>query len=256
MATSSPFHQVAQQWNVVTGETNYPFCTNLVWTLFPKQHCSIPWAQSDDIAGESSYWGWHFRAHVFAWMALLVSCTSQALDSKCLAKRTYRSKGGCTHTTKVGLQVLHARIATKIFHFLLDTHFPHWLIDGLMDGWMDGWIDGLMDWWIDGLMGWWVDGLMDWWIDGLMDWWIDGLMDWWIDGLMDWWIDGLMDWWIDGLMDWLIDWLIDWFFFLPFSRRRSLVDDCFTGHSPGSAISIPAAPDVHEGLGQIQASAP
>ena len=46
------------------------------------------------------------------------------------------------------------------------------------------------------------------------------------------------------------------FFSAPFSRRRSLVDDCFTGQSPGSAISIPAAPDVHEGLGQIQASAP
>ena len=45
-------------------------------------------------------------------------------------------------------------------------------------------------------------------------------------------------------------------FFSPFSRTRSLVDDCFTGQSPGSAISIPAAPDVHEGLGQIQASAP
>jgi len=45
-------------------------------------------------------------------------------------------------------------------------------------------------------------------------------------------------------------------FFSPFSRSRSLVDDCFTGQSPGSAISIPAAPDVHEGLGQIQASAP
>ena len=46
------------------------------------------------------------------------------------------------------------------------------------------------------------------------------------------------------------------FFSAPFSRRRSLVDDCFTGQSPGSAISIPAAPDVHEALGQIQASAP
>ena len=49
------------------------------------------------------------------------------------------------------------------------------------------------------------------------------------------------------------------FFFFPpllFPRRRSLLDDCFTGQSPGSAISIPAAPDVHEGLGQIQASAP
>ena len=46
------------------------------------------------------------------------------------------------------------------------------------------------------------------------------------------------------------------FFSAPFSRRRSLVDDCFTGQSPGSATSIPAAPDVHEGLGQIQASAP
>ena len=51
-----------------------------------------------------------------------------------------------------------------------------------------------------------------------------------------------------------------WYFFVffsaPFSRRRSLVDDCFTGQSPGSAIFIPAAPDVHEALGQIQASAP
>ena len=46
------------------------------------------------------------------------------------------------------------------------------------------------------------------------------------------------------------------FFSAPFSRRRSLVDDCFTGQSPGSAISIPAAPDVHEGLCQFQASAP
>ena len=46
------------------------------------------------------------------------------------------------------------------------------------------------------------------------------------------------------------------FFPAPFSRRRSLVDDCFTGQSPGNAISIPAAPDVHEGLSQIQASAP
>ena len=48
------------------------------------------------------------------------------------------------------------------------------------------------------------------------------------------------------------------FFFppAPFFRRRSQVDDCFTGQSPGNAISIPAAPDVHEGLGQIQASAP
>ena len=34
------------------------------------------------------------------------------------------------------------------------------------------------------------------------------------------------------------------------------MDDCFTGQSPGNAISIPAAPDVHEGLGQIQATAP
>ena len=48
------------------------------------------------------------------------------------------------------------------------------------------------------------------------------------------------------------------FFFppAPFFRRRSQVDDCFTGQSPGNAISIPAAPDVHEGLAQIQASAP
>ena len=55
------------------------------------------------------------------------------------------------------------------------------------------------------------------------------------------------------------DCTIFFLFFLfsaPFSRKRSLVDDCFTGQSPGSAISIPAAPDVHEGLGQIQASAP
>ena len=52
--------------------------------------------------------------------------------------------------------------------------------------------------------------------------------------------------------------MIFFFFFpsAPFSRRRSLVDDCFTGQSPGSAISIPAAPDVHEGLGQSQAAAP
>ena len=37
------------------------------------------------------------------------------------------------------------------------------------------------------------------------------------------------------------------FFFFPrsFFSQRSLVDDCFTGQSPGSAISIPAAPDVH-----------
>ena len=34
------------------------------------------------------------------------------------------------------------------------------------------------------------------------------------------------------------------------------MDDCFTWQSPGNAISIPAAPDVHEWLGQIQASAP
>ena len=34
------------------------------------------------------------------------------------------------------------------------------------------------------------------------------------------------------------------------------MDDCFTGQPPGNAISIPAVPDVHEGLGQIQASAP
>ena len=48
------------------------------------------------------------------------------------------------------------------------------------------------------------------------------------------------------------------FFFLPppFFRRRSQVDDCFTGQSPGNAVSIPAAPDVHEWLGEIQASAP
>ena len=50
--------------------------------------------------------------------------------------------------------------------------------------------------------------------------------------------------------------VVIFFFSAPFSRRRSLVDDCFTGQSPGSAISIPVAPDVHEGLGQIQASAP
>ena len=42
----------------------------------------------------------------------------------------------------------------------------------------------------------------------------------------------------------------------PFFRKRSQVDDCFTGQSPGNAISIPAAPDVHEWLGQIQPSAP
>ena len=48
------------------------------------------------------------------------------------------------------------------------------------------------------------------------------------------------------------------FFLLPhlFFRRRSEVDDCFTGQSPGNGISIPAAPDAHEWLGQIQASAP
>ena len=47
------------------------------------------------------------------------------------------------------------------------------------------------------------------------------------------------------------------FFFSPhlFFRRRSH-DDCFTGQSPGNAISIRAAPDVHDWLGQIQASAP
>ena len=28
------------------------------------------------------------------------------------------------------------------------------------------------------------------------------------------------------------------------SRSRSVVKDCFTGQSPGKAISIPAAPDV------------
>ena len=31
------------------------------------------------------------------------------------------------------------------------------------------------------------------------------------------------------------------------------MDDCFIGQFPGPAICIPAAPDVHEGLGQIQA---
>ena len=38
------------------------------------------------------------------------------------------------------------------------------------------------------------------------------------------------------------------FFFFPrapFCRSRSVVD-CFTGQSPGKAISIPAAPDVHQ----------
>ena len=45
------------------------------------------------------------------------------------------------------------------------------------------------------------------------------------------------------------------FFSAPFSRRRSLVDDCFTGQPPGNAISIPAAPDVYEGPGQMKASA-
>ena len=50
--------------------------------------------------------------------------------------------------------------------------------------------------------------------------------------------------------------VVSFFFPAPFFRRRSQVDDCFTGQSPGNAISIPAAPDVHEGLGQIQASAP
>ena len=36
------------------------------------------------------------------------------------------------------------------------------------------------------------------------------------------------------------------FFFLraPFCRSKSVVKDCFTGQSPGKAISIPAAPDV------------
>ena len=34
------------------------------------------------------------------------------------------------------------------------------------------------------------------------------------------------------------------------------MDDCCTGQPAGSAISIPAAPDVHEGRGEIQASAP
>ena len=34
------------------------------------------------------------------------------------------------------------------------------------------------------------------------------------------------------------------FFRAPFSRSRSVVKDCFTGQSPGRAISIPAAPDV------------
>ena len=48
------------------------------------------------------------------------------------------------------------------------------------------------------------------------------------------------------------------FFFppAPFFRKRSQVDDCFTGQPPGNAISILAAPDVHEWLGQIQTSAP
>ena len=37
-ATSNPHHQVAQQWNVVTGETQYPSCTGPVCTLFCAQH--------------------------------------------------------------------------------------------------------------------------------------------------------------------------------------------------------------------------
>ena len=52
------------------------------------------------------------------------------------------------------------------------------------------------------------------------------------------------------------------FFFFspaPFSRRRSRVDDCFTGQSPGNAISIPAGSGCacRAGrLGQSQALAP
>ena len=34
------------------------------------------------------------------------------------------------------------------------------------------------------------------------------------------------------------------------------MDDFFTGQSPGNAISIPAAPDVHEELGQSFTSKP
>ena len=34
MATSNVRQQVAQQWNVTTGTTQYPFCTDLVCTLF------------------------------------------------------------------------------------------------------------------------------------------------------------------------------------------------------------------------------
>ena len=35
----------------------------------------------------------------------------------------------------------------------------------------------------------------------------------------------------------------------PFCRSRSVVKECFTGQSPGKAISIPAAPDV-QGFGE------
>jgi len=38
-ATPNPHHRVAQQWNVVTGETQYhPFCTGLAFTFFCEQH--------------------------------------------------------------------------------------------------------------------------------------------------------------------------------------------------------------------------
>ena len=48
-------------------------------------------------------------------------------------------------------------------------------------------------------------------------------------------------------LSWLENnWLSFVFFFfrVPFSRRKSVAEDFFTGQFPGKAISIPAAPDV------------
>ena len=40
-------------------------------------------------------------------------------------------------------------------------------------------------------------------------------------------------------------WWVAFFSCVPFFRSKSVVKNCFTGQSPGTAISIPAAPDAH-----------
>ena len=89
-ATSNPRHQVAQQWNAATGETQYPSYTDLVCILFCGQH-----------RNKQQEWPWRWKT--WSGLALQHSCLP---SMACLHRRLSTQHGGANNYGNVNEQLL------------------------------------------------------------------------------------------------------------------------------------------------------